>query len=383
MVKTEEPFKVGVLFSRSGQTRLMENSMLKATLFSIEQVNLNGGINGRELVPIFYDPAGKLQNYSNLANKLLVDDKVKIIFGCYMSSSRKEVLKVVERHNCLLCYAAQYEGFEFSRNIIYCGAAPNQNSTFLGEFLLQNYGNRFYQVGSDYIFPRESNRIMGEIVKKNGGEVVKEKYLKLDAKKSDYDKIIKDIIKAEPQVIFCNFVGEAIRHFYEAYADAGLDPNQMPIASLTTSENDVKGLSKGISTGHLTAAPYFQTVESAANTSCLNDFIKAHGDNSRTDMCWEAAYFQVQIVANALRNTNSDYIETLRPAILNSEFEAPQGKVKIDLANSHTYLWPRIGKLNLHGLFDLLQESSTSVKPDPYLINYNPNAWGVKMQHTR
>ena len=113
-----------------------------------------------------------------------------------MSSSRKEVLKVVERQNGMLCYAAQYEGFEFSRNIIYCGAAPNQNSTFLGEFLLQNCGKRFYQVGSDYIWPRESNRIMSEIVEKNGGQVVKQKYLKMGANRLEYDKIIQDIKKA-------------------------------------------------------------------------------------------------------------------------------------------------------------------------------------------
>ena len=118
MPKTKEPFKVGVLFSKSGQTQAMENSMLKATLYSIKKVNQNGGINGRELIPIYYDPSGALENYSILANKLLIEDKVQIIFGCYMSSSRKEVLKVVERQNGMLCYASQYEGFEFSRNII-------------------------------------------------------------------------------------------------------------------------------------------------------------------------------------------------------------------------------------------------------------------------
>ena len=383
MPKTKEPFKVGVLFSKSGQTQAMENSMLKATLYSIKKVNQNGGINGRELIPICYDPSGTLENYSTLANKLLIEDKVQIIFGCYTSSSRKEVLKVVERQNGMLCYASQYEGFEFSRNIIYCGAAPNQNSTFLGEYLLQNYGKRFYQVGSDYIWPRESNRIMSEIVEKNGGHVAKQKYLKMDANRVDYDKIIQDIKKQQPEVIFCNFVGEAIVHFYEAYADAGLDPSTTPIASLTTSENDIREMTNGIAEGHLTAAPYFQTVKTPENELCVAGFLEEYGDENRTDMCWEAAYFQVQIVANALRKTNSDNIDTLRPAILNTEFQAPQGKVKIDLANSHTYLWPRIGRVNNVGLFDLLQESSVAVKPDPYLINYNPNAWGIKMQQTR
>ena len=138
------------------------------------------------------------------------------------------------------------------------------------------------------------------------GFVVKQKYLKMDAKRLDYDKIIKDILKQQPEVVFCNFVGEAIVHFYEAYADAGLDPSTTPIASLTTSENDVREMTNGVAVGHLTAAPYFQTINTPENELCVAGFLGEYGDCNRTDMCWEAAYFQVQIVANALKKTNSD-----------------------------------------------------------------------------
>lgn len=127
--RTEEPMKVGVLFSETGVTSVMERSMLNATLFAIHEVNEAGGIDGRELVAVHYDPGCDAVAYNRLANKLLVEDGVRIIFGCYMSSTRKAVLKAVEHRNGLLCYPAQYEGFEYSRNAIYCGAAPTRTAS--------------------------------------------------------------------------------------------------------------------------------------------------------------------------------------------------------------------------------------------------------------
>ena len=300
-----------------------------------------------------------------------------------MSSARKAVLPVVEKHNALLCYPGQYEGFEYSRNIIYCGAAPNQNSIQLGRFLLNNIGNRFYLVGSDYIWPLESNRIMREIVEESGGEVVGEKYCKLDAKKSIFDRLVKDIQQKQPSVIFCNFVGESICHFYQAYAQVGLNPYEMPIASLTTSETDIQAMGKAAGTGHITSAPYFQSVDTPENLEFVASMKSKFGPAAVADMCDEAAYFQVQIVADALRRAQSDEIDLLRPAVLGTDFDAPQGRVRIDQRNAHTYLWPRIGRAKENGQFEILLESERAIRPDPYLTSFNPREWSSQMAMRR
>ena len=151
-----EPWRVGVLFSRTGVTAVIEETQLRGTLLAIEEINAAGGINGRELAPIIYDPGSDEGNFARLADHLLTDDGVTMIFGCYTSSSRKAVLPIVERRNGLLWYPTLYEGFEYSPNIIYTGAAPNQNSVELADFLVERYGPRFYLIGSDYIYPRES-----------------------------------------------------------------------------------------------------------------------------------------------------------------------------------------------------------------------------------
>ncbi len=348
--------------------------MLNATLFAIGEVNDAGGIDGRELVPVQYDPGGDPAAYHGMANRLLTEDSVKVIFGCYMSSSRKAVLRAVERRFGLLCYAAQYEGFECSRNAVYFGAAPNQNSAKLGEFLLNNVGTRFYMVGSDYVWPLESDRIMSEMVEAHGGEVVGRRYLKLDAGREAYEPLVADIKLRRPEVVFCNFVGEAIVHFYQAFADAGLDARDMPIASLTTSESDVQAMGVTAGVGHITSATYFQSQPGLKNQLCVERYKRLFGNDIVTDMCWEAAYFQVHIVAEAMRRCGTDDPDVLRAAVLGAEFDAPQGPVRIDPTNAHTHVWPKIGRVGGDGQFEILWAAERSIAPEPYQVDYRPGA---------
>jgi len=372
------PIRVGVLFSTTGSARATEASMLKATLHAIDEVNAEGGIGGREMVAVHYDPASQAGHFSILADRLLGEDGVRIIFGCYMSSERKAVLPVVERRNGLLFYPAQYEGFEYSRNVIHTGAVPNQNSIPLGHYLLQHVGRSFFMVGSDYIWPWESDRIMSDMIRAASGRIVGERYLKLDAARSEFRSLVKEIKLARPDGIFCNFVGDSIVHFYHAYAEAGLDPKTMPIASLTTSEADIEFIGAAASAGHITAATYFESTETAANRASLARYRAKYGAAERTHMCWESAYFQVHLVAEAMRVCGNDNVDRLRRALNALEYNAPQGKIRIDPDNGHTYLWPRIGRVNSRGVFDIVFESSHAVKPDPYLVTFDPTDWSVK-----
>src|SRR6185312_3539941 len=198
--QTSEPWRVGVLFSSSGFMAVIEETQLRGTLLAIEEINATGGVNGREVVPLIYDPASESAAFGQCAKRLMVEDEVTTIFGCYTSSSRKAVLPVVERLNGLLWYPTLYEGFEASPNIIYTGAAPNQNSLALCRFLIDNFGSRFYLIGSDYIYPRESNRVMRELLKQNGGSTVGEQYLNLSARRSDFLPVIQDLRRTKPDV---------------------------------------------------------------------------------------------------------------------------------------------------------------------------------------
>ena len=213
-----DPVKVGVLYSKTGATSAIESSQRLGTLLAIEEINESGGIDGREIAAVEYDPASDLRQFRALAERLVAVDNVNVIFGCYMSSARKAVMPVVERYNRILFYATLYEGFEFSNNIIYTGAAPNQNSVQLADFMMSSFGGRVYLVGSDYIYPYESNRIMSDLVNQRpGGSVVAQRYVPLDAGPQDFKAIVADIRDKQPDFIFSTVVGNATQHLYQAY----------------------------------------------------------------------------------------------------------------------------------------------------------------------
>ncbi len=373
------PVKVGVLYSRAGVTSRAEFSQLMGTYFAIREINDAGGIDGRELIPIHYDPASIPNNYKTLATRLVRDDNVNVIFGCYMSSQRKAVVPVVEKWHRLLMYPTIYEGFEFSGNVIYTGAAPNQNSAQLLEYMTRNFGARVYLVGSDYIYPYESNRIMSDfILGQPGGEKLGERYIKLDASEKDFVGIVQDIKDQQPDWVFSTVVGKGTRMFYQAYADAGLDPARMPIASLTTCEAEASEMGAAVAAGHITAAPYFQSIDTNANRACLARFRAMFNGEAEPNMCWEAAYFQVHMFANAMRRAGSDDVDRLLPYLLGSEFDAPQGRVRIDPTNHHTRLHPRIGRVGANGQFVVVAQSPHGVEPDPYLVNHASDEWSLR-----
>lgn len=368
--KTEEPWRVGVLFSSSGFMAVIEQTQLRGTLTAIDEINDAGGINGRPIEPVIYDPGSQSAAFGRYAKRMMVEDGISTIFGCYTSSSRKSVLPVVERLNGLLWYPTLYEGFEYSPNIVYTGAGPNQNSVELCRHLMENFGNRFYFIGSDYVYPRVSNKIMREFVRTNGGEVVGEQYLNLRARREDFVSVMRDIKSTQPDVIFSTVVGKSTSMLYQAYMDCGFNPKVMPIASLTTTEAEINDMGFDVGEGHITAAPYFDGLESDASSTFSARYKKRYGSEETTNMCLEAAYFQVHMFAKALEETNSMDTEILRPAVLGSEFEAPQGTVSINQGCSHADLWTRIGRANRKGRFDILFESQSKVSADPYLIGY-------------
>ena len=379
MNQNRAPLRVGILFSKTGLTSDIESSQLQGTLLAFEEINAAGGIDGRELQAVYYDPGSSPTTYKALAEKLMVDDGVRIILGCYMSSERKAVLPVVERWNGLLFYPTLYEGFEYSRNVIYTGAAPNQNSVQLAEYMMREFGSRVYMVGSDYIYPYESNRIMSDLLLERGGEKTGERYVKLNAQAEDFEEVVKDIKNRRPDFIFSTVVGEATARFYRAYAESGFDPAAMPIASLTTSETEVRQMGADIAKGHITAATYFQSIGTDSNRRCIAKLKQRFGADTITNMCWEAAYFQTYLLAAGLSSAGTDNVQQLLPSLLNMEFMAPQGMVKIDAENHHAYLTPRIGRVREDGQFDILHEAKQPVKPDPYLVEHSLEDWSARV----
>jgi branched-chain amino acid transport system substrate-binding protein len=370
-------WRVGVLFSQTGVTSTIERTQLNATLLAIEEINANGGVLGRPVEPVMYDPASDHKKFRAFAERLFQVDRIRLLFGCYMSSTRKAVLPVVEAHRGLLFYPTLYEGFEYSRHCIYTGAAPNQNSLQLAKFLLSAYGNRFLFVGSNYVYPYESNRVMGDFVAQGKGKVLDEIYVPLYPADKDFDKVIARIKKTSPDVIFSTVVGTGTSTLYRAYRAAGFDPTRMPIASLTTNEAEVAEMGAEAAEGHITAAPFFETLSSPAARRFVTSFKEKYGPDAPVTASAEASYFQLHIAMRAVAKCGSDDPEQVLTNLRDAEFDAPQGRVRIDPENNHTYLWPRIARLDRNGRFQTVWNPGVRVKPDPYCVVQSLDDWSV------
>lgn len=362
-----EVWRVGVLFSRSGLMAITESEHFFGTALAIEEINKAGGVLGREIEVIAYDPGSAPETYREMADRLLTEDGASVIFGCSTSAERKAILPAIERRNGLLWYPSLYEGFEYSPNVIYTGACPNQNSFPLAEFIVRKYGPRVYLIGSDYIYPRESNRIMRDLVESYAGHVAGEQYVAMEAGDAELTRALDLIRMRSPDVVFSTIVGRTARRFYRLYAERGFDPDRLPIASLTLAEGELREIGPELCEGHLTAASYFGSLESESSRRFKAAFAKAFGADRPVSMWSAGAYAQVKLFAKALAQAGSLDTQRLVDAALGLSLDAPEGPVQIDADNNHVWLTPRIGRARRDGAFDIVWEGKGPIKPDPYL----------------
>jgi ABC-type branched-subunit amino acid transport system substrate-binding protein len=367
----EDVCRIGILFSQAGTMSVTEIAHFKGAMVAIEEINAQGGIGGRMLSPVIEDPKSDPDAYRELAGKLMTRERVTTIFGCCSSASRKAVLPVLERHGALLFYPSFYEGFEYYPNVIYGGATPNQTVIPLTEYLFANHGRRFFLVGSNYIYPREINRIVSEFLHESGGTVAGESYVPLGSEPELFSLVARQIAGAKPDAIISTVVGLDTAKLYEACHTIGLTAQNVPIASLTTSEGELAMMSEDARGGHLSAMSYFHSLRTDANARFCKLFEARFGKDQKPNVYAEATYAQVHLYAEAVVAAGTEDSETLLGALHGLGFDAPQGRVKIDPDNNHVYTTPRIGRSRRDGAFDVVWQSPQPVKPDPYLVAYD------------
>jgi len=366
----EKVIKVGILHSLSGTMSISETSLRDAELMAIDEINAAGGVLGCKIVPIMEDGASDWPTFAEKAKKLLERDKVATIFGCWTSASRKAVLPVVEKDNGLLWYPVQYEGMEKSPNIFYTGAAPNQQIVPAVTWLLQQGKKRFFLLGSDYVFPRTANKIIKAQLKAEGGKTVAEEYTPLGH--TDYSTIINKIKAAKPDVIFNTLNGDSNVAFFKQLRAAGITADQIPTMSVSIAEEEIRGIGADNMKGHYAVWNYFQTCDVPENKDFVRKYKAKYGQGRVTDDPIEAAYFQVYLWAKAVEKAGSTEVDKVREAARDLEFKAPEGLVKIDPANQHTWKTVRIGQVMADGQFKEIWSTGKPIPPDPYLDSY---AW--------
>lgn len=361
---------VGIVFSTSNSYGAIGQELHDGAMLAIDAVNADSRTRIK-LEPKAINPAGSLEAYRAAVEKMLAEG-IRHIVGCYTSSSRKEVIPTFEKFDGLLWYPSHYEGFESSPNVIYTGAAPNQHIVPLAEWVLPRFGNRVYCVGSNYIWAWENTRIMRDLVQQDGGSIVRERYLAIGD--IDTRAIIEEIRETAPDFIFNTLIGESSYTFIREYHKLGLRDIRFaaarrPITSCTLSEPELQTIGEANAVGHIASSTYFASIDSPENHEFTEAFRARYGQHRITSADSEAAYITVLLLAESLRTASTGDITVVKQAAYRCWIAAPQGDVRIESANNHAWLTPRIGIAQADGSFAVVSQAAAPCRPDPYLAS--------------
>ena len=376
-----DTIKVGILHSLSGTMAISETALKETALMTIEEINAKGGVLGKKLEPVVVDPASNWPLFAEKARQLLTKDKVAVTFGCWTSVSRKSVLPVYKELNGLLFYPVQYEGEELEKNVFYTGAAPNQQAIPAVEYLMSKDGGeakRFVLLGTDYVYPRTTNKILRAFLKTKGvaDADIMEEYTPFGH--SDYQTIIAKIKKfaseGKKTAVVSTINGDSNVPFYKELGNAGLKATDVPVVAFSVGEEELRGVDAKPLVGHLAAWNYFQSLKNPENAR----FIKMYKDwavrkklpNAGTVVTndpMEATYIGIHMWAQAVEKAKSTDTDKVIAAMAGQSFKAPSGfTVKMDEKNHHLHKPVFLGEVKADGQFSVVWKTPGPVKAAPW-----------------
>lgn len=355
--------RVGILHSLTGSMAISERSLVDAALMAIAEINQAGGVLGQLIEPVIEDGASDNREFVRKAEKLLQQDEVVTVFGCWTSASRKAVVSLFEATNTLLWYPVQHEGLEESKNIFYFGCCPNQQIEPAVDWLLQHHGDRFYLLGSNYVFPRTVNRIIHSQLGRANGIVVGEDYVPLGCK--EFQPILQRILQGQPDVIFNSLNGDSNLTFYQAYREAGCSPDALPVMAVSVAEPELQSIAT-YAAGTYASWSYFQSLSTLQNQEFVQAFQRRYGDDCVTSDPIAAAYTQVYAWKQAVEIAQSVATDAVRRAAYRQTLTTPGGDIYI-APNHHVQKTCYIGKALASGQFEVVYQSDRPLPPLPWL----------------
>ncbi|WP_369817420.1 MULTISPECIES: urea ABC transporter substrate-binding protein [Actibacterium] len=369
--------KVGILHSLSGTMAISETTLKDTMLMLIEQQNAKGGLLGEEIVPVVVDPASDWPLFAEKTRELISNEGVDVIFGCWTSSSRKAILPVLEELNGLLFYPVQYEGEESSKNVFYTGAAPNQQAIPATDYFLEELGvEKFALLGTDYVYPRTTNKILEAYLKDKGiaAEDIFVNYTPFGH--SDWSKIVADVVAlgadGKKVGVISTINGDANIGFYKELAAAGISADDIPVVAFSVGEEELSGLDTSNLVGHLAAWNYFQSADAPVNEEFVAAWKARMGEDRVTNDPMEAHVIGFDMWVQAVEKAGTADVDAVREAMYGLQVPNLTGGTATMLPNHHLTKPVLIGEIQADGQFDII--SQTEEVPGDAWTDYLPES---------
>ena len=372
-----EPIVVGILHSQTGPMAASETAVIEATVLALDEVNRAGGVLGRPVRWVLADGASNEVTFAQEAERLIVQERVQAVFGCWTSASRKAVREVIERHDHLLFYPVQYEGCEASPNVVYLGAAPNQQIIPAVAWGLETQGRRVALIGSDYVFPRVANAIIRDQLQALQGKLVAEVYIPLSANAEQVQNAVDVIRQARPDVVLNTINGAANTAFFQCMSRLAADGGRGPaVISFSLAEPEIQAMGEAVRpVGQFAAWNYFQSVNRSENRAFVDAFRTRYGSERVVSDPMEAAHCGVALWAGAVAEAGTAEVRRVRLVLRQQSMNAPEGIVSIDPENMHAWKTVRIGRVQPDGQFEIVWDSGRPVPPIPFPITRARSEW--------
>ncbi len=367
---TDTTVTVGQLHSATGTMAISETGSIQAERLAIEQINAMGGVLGRQIKIIQEDGASDWPTFAEKSKKLLESDHVASVFGCWTSASRKAVLPIFEKDNGLLYYPTFYEGLEQSKNVFYTGQEATQQILWALNWASETKkAKTFFLVGSDYIWPRTSNKIARRHIEQHlHTKVVGEEYYPLGT--TDFYSLMNKIKLARPDCIFASVVGGSNVAFYKQLKAAGITPQKQFLLTISVTEDEVLGIGGENFAGFFSSMKYFESLNNENNNKFVAAFKAKYGQHAVIGDVTQAAYLGPWIWKAACERAGSFDVDKVVAASANITLNnAPQGYAKVD-PNHHLWSRSMIGEGQADGQFKVVAQSDQPIQPNPFPKGY-------------
>jgi urea transport system substrate-binding protein len=371
-VYAQDTIKVGVLHSLSGTMAISETTLKDTVLMMIEEQNKKGGVLGKKLEAVVVDPASDWPLFAEKARELLTKEGVSVIFGCWTSVSRKSVLPVIEELNGLLFYPVQYEGEESSKNVFYTGAAPNQQAIPAVDYLMNDLGvERWVLAGTDYVYPRTTNRILESYLKSKGVADADIMVNYTPFSHSDWQSIVSEIKSfgsaGKKTGVVSTINGDANVPFYRELGNQGVSAEDIPVVAFSVGEEELSGFDTGPLVGHLAAWNYFQSVDVPENEAFIESWKSFIGDEKRvTNDPMEATYIGFNMWVQAVEKAGTTDTDAVEDAMIGITAPNLTGGVATMNKAHHLSKPVLIGEIQADGQFEVVWETDGLVDGDAW-----------------
>ena len=346
----EEVIKVAGIHDASGGLDIYGQPMIATLNFAVEELNAAGGLLGKQVQLINYDPQSNIQLYTQFATQAATRDKVAVVHGGITSASREAIRPVLKRFQTLYFYNTQYEGGVCDRNIFCMGSGPAQNVTKLVPYVMNKWGKKIYVLAADYNYGQITSKWVQKYTQDNGGEIVAIDFFPLDV--TDFGPTIRKIQAAKPDMVVSALVGGAHVSFYRQWAAAGMK-SEIPMASTTFGVgNEHKLLSVEEGDGITCAFAYFQELDTPTNKAFLDKFQAKLGDQAPSYLSELAmmTYHGFNIWADGVTKAGTvDRMKVIEALESGISYQGPAGTTVVDPKTHHATLDVHIAEVKDQG----------------------------------